>query len=282
MSEQSFIQHGRRGGGFLETTACCLARAMEHESDAGRMAARPGLLQAIDPRFKLVGLLALISAVLLATTLSALAALFLLAVGLALSSRITLARLAKQVWISVALFTGLIALPAILLVPGDPLFTLPLVHWTASAQGLRSAALLIGRAETASTFALLLILTTPWPHVLKALRAIKVPVIVVAVLGMTYRYIFVLAQTAMQMFEGRRSRTIGPMSGAERRRMMADFAGALLGKSLHLSGEVYLAMLSRGYRGEVRLLEDFRARPQDWAALAVMLAVPAAIVWAQS
>jgi cobalt/nickel transport system permease protein len=148
-------------------------------------------------------------------------------------------------------------------------------------QGLRSAAFLIGRAETTSTFALLLILTTPWPHVLKALRAIRVPVVAVAMLGMTYRYIFVLMQTAVHMFEGRRARVVGPTTSAEHRRMIAAGAGVLLIKTLHLSGEVYLAMLSRGYRGEVCLLDDFRAKPRDWVVLLAAFAVPVLIMWVQ-
>lgn len=254
---------------------------MDHALDAEAVAARSGFLQGLDPRFKLVALLTLILAVLLVTSLTALAVLFFLAIGLALSSYVSLARLLKQIWISVLLFTGVIALPALLLVPGDPVFELPLVHWPVTLQGLRSAAFLIGRAETASTFALLLILTTPWPHVLKALRAIRVPVVAVAVLGMTYRYIFVLIQTAIQMLEGRRARVVGPTTGAERRRMIAASGGVLLGKAFALSGEVYLAMLSRGYHGEVYLLDDFRAKSRDWAALVAAITVPALILWVQ-
>ena len=63
-----------------------------------------------------------------------------------------------------------------------------------------------GVALALATLAFLLILTTPWPYVLKAMRTLGVPVVVVAMLGMTHRYIFVLLQTATQMFEARRSR----------------------------------------------------------------------------
>jgi cobalt/nickel transport system permease protein len=50
-----------------------------------------------------------------------------------------------------------------------------------------------------------------------------------------------------------------------------------LTKSFHLSGEVYLAMQSRGFRGEVFTLDDFKMRARDWAALLlfVLLAVAA-------
>jgi cobalt/nickel transport system permease protein len=283
MSEQSFIQagHRHRRGHFLERVASGFVQAMDHERDAEAVAAGGGFLQRLDPRFKLAALLVLVISVLLATTLSALATLFLLALALALLSNVTLGRLLKQVWTGVLLFTGVIALPSIVLVPGDTVYEIPLLHWTVTLQGLRSAAFLVGRAETAATFALLLILTTPWPHVLKALRAIKVPVVAVAVLGMTYRYIFVLMQTALNMFEARRARLVGKMTAAERRRLISGSAGVLLGKTVALSNEVYLAMLSRGYHGEVYLLDDFRAGPRDWAALAMVLAVPGIILWAQ-
>lgn len=283
MNEPTFLRHGHRhrSGGFLETVALGLMAAMDHALDAEAMAARPGLLQALDPRAKLAGLLALIVATVLVSSLLGLAALFVLAVCIALGSRISVIRLSKQVWIGVLLFTGVIALPALVLVAGRPVLTLPGVGWTVTEPGLRSAAFLVGRAETAATFALLLVLSTPWPHVLKAMRALGMPVVVVAILGMTHRYIFVLLQAAIHMFEARRSRVVGPMNGRERRRLVGGTAGALLGRTFHLATEVHLAMVSRGYRGEVRLIDDFMTRARDWAALAAALAVPVLVLWVQ-
>jgi cobalt/nickel transport system permease protein len=282
MSEQSFVQgHRHRRRNFLGGLAHGLAAAMEHALDAETTAARKGFLQGLDPRAKLVALGALIAATTMVGTLSALATLFLLALALAAGSGITLLRLGKQVWTGVLLFTGVIALPALVIVPGEPLLELPVVGWPITLQGLRSAAFLVGRAETAATFALLLILTTPWPHVLKALRTVGVPVTLVAVLGMTHRYIFVLLQTALQMFEARRSRIVGPLAAAERRRLVAAGVGVLLDRTLQLGTEVHLAMIARGYRGEVRLLDDFKTRPRDWVVLFLALAVPGLILWLQ-
>jgi energy-coupling factor transporter transmembrane protein EcfT len=42
-----------------------------------------------------------------------------------------------------------------------------------------------------------------------------------------------------------------------------------------MSGEVYLAMQARGFRGEVYLLDDFRMRPLDWFALGAFATVAA-------
>lgn len=283
MSEQSFAQreHHHRHHGFAERLAHGVVQAMEHALDAEALGAQSGFLQGLDPRIKLIGFLALIFSGVLTTSLLVLLALFALTLVLAFSSHVAVARLAKQVWISVLLFTGVIALPAIVLVPGNPVWQIPLVQWNVTEQGLRSAAFLVGRAETSATFALLLILTTPWTHVLKAMRSLGVPVVLVAILGMTYRYIFVLLHTATQMFEARRSRIVAVMDGAQKRRTVAAAAGVLLDKTFQLSADVHLAMLSRGYRGEVHLLDDFHTRRRDWFALFPALALPVLILWWQ-
>jgi cobalt/nickel transport system permease protein len=174
-------------------------------------------------------------------------------------------------------FTGAIALPAIFVTPGRPVAEVRGLVIT--AQGLRSAAFLLSRAETAATFSALLVLTTPWTWVLKALRTFRCPVVLVVVLGMTYRYIFVILQTALEMFESRKSRTVGVLEPRERRRLAASAAGVLLSKSLQLSGDVHLAMQSRGFRGEVYVLNDFHTRTADWFWLFGFAFLIAAALW---
>jgi cobalt/nickel transport system permease protein len=115
--------------------------------------------------------------------------------------------------------------------------------------------------------------------VLKAMRVLRVPVVFVVILGMTYRYIFVMLQTARDMFESRQSRMVGILEGPDRRRLASASVGVLLGKSFQLSSEVYLAMLSRGFRGEVYTLDDFQMRRRDWIALAGFVGVAALAFW---
>ncbi|MEA9391390.1 cobalt ECF transporter T component CbiQ [Acerihabitans sp. TG2] len=245
-----------------------LEGVLAHADDAQQLAERRGLLQWLDPRIKLVGLGLLIITGVMVHSLVALAGLLLTAVVLAGLSKISARRLLNQVWIGVLLFTGLVALPALFLVPGIPLLQLPGLPLVITWQGLRSAAFLIGRAESSATLSLLMVLTTPWPDVLKALRYLRVPKMVVMILGMTHRYIFVLLNSAIALFEARNSRMIGPLPPRERRRLAVNAAGALLERSLYLSQEVHLAMLSRGYRGDIHLMHDLRCRTLDWLALA--------------
>ena len=51
----------------------------------------------------------------------------------------------------------------------------------------------------------------------------------------------------------------------------------LLARSFYLSNEVYLAMQSRGFRGDVDTLDEFSMRSRDWAAL--LLFIVAAVIF---
>jgi cobalt ECF transporter T component CbiQ len=262
---------------FIERTIASLLATSEYAATAEQLASTGGALQRVDPRVKVGGLLALACVVAASRELRVIGALFGIALVLVLVSRISLGRMMVWVWTPVMLFTGAIALPAIFLTPGAGLAAIgPL---TITMQGLRSAGFLVSRAETAATLSALLVLTTPWPWVLKALRTFRCPMVLVAVLGMTYRYIFVILQTAFEMFESRKSRTVGVLEPAERRRLATAAVGVLLSKSLQLSGDVHLAMQSRGFRGEIHVMHDFHARTADWLWLASFSVIAAAGLW---
>jgi cobalt/nickel transport system permease protein len=269
----------RRRVNFVEKTLAGLAGAFERSLFSEEVSARHGLLQGLDPRVKLVGLLLLIIASASSRALSVVVGVYILGVVLALASYISPRTLAERVWIGALIFTGVIAFPALFLTPGRAIAHVPLLGWVITAQGLKSAAFLLARVITSATLALTLVLTTPWIQVLKALRVLRVPVIFVVILSMTYRYIFLLLQTAQDMFESRQSRAVGVLDGAERRRIASASVGVLLGKSFQLSSDVYLAMQSRGFRGEVYTLDDFRMRSRDWLALAGFVTLTALVFW---
>ena len=89
----------------------------------------------------------------------------------------------------------------------------------------------------------------------------------------------VFGKTAKQMFEARQSRTVGHLSGQQQRKLMSSAAGVLLSKSVDLSEEIYMAMISRGFRGEIYLLSEPRLRSVDYLAMAGFLAVSLSAVW---
>ena len=252
-----------------------LARALVSEE----LSARPGLLQSLDPRVRLLGIFLLVLAVVFSYRLAVIGLLFLFAVLLAIASHVSLTVLLKRVWLVVLGFTGLIAIPALFITPGALILSLPPLHLAISAQGLRSACVLILRVETAVTLTTVLVLCTPWSHILKSLRWLRLPAEVVTMVATTHRYVFLLIETANQMFESRKSRTVGAWTGAEKRQMTTRTAGVLLGKSIELSHEVYLAMLSRGFDGEVQVMTDFKMILWDYVALSFFMIAAGAAVW---
>ena len=272
-------QRRRRSGRFIARTLLSLGRKMDRALSAEEIARADGLLQRLDPRVKVIGLLALLIDVALARNLFAILGIFAIALSLAFLSHAPVRTLVTRAWLGAFLFTGLIALPAIFITPGNIIYRLPLLNWHVTAQGLHTGLYLIARVETAVTLSLLLILCTLWTQVLKALWVMGVPVVFIVILGMTYRYIFLMIQSARDMFESRQSRMVGRLAGHERRRLAAASVGVLLTKSFYLSSEVYLAMQSRGFRGEVETLDNFQMRGSDWLALILFLSLAVFAFW---
>jgi len=262
---------------MIESTLRGFTKALSKAFASEQTAARRGLLQSFDPRARIVSILLLIVAVVLTRSLAPLSVLFVLSVAISLASRVSVGALVKRVWLIVFGFTGLIALPAIFITPGNAI--LGAGHLTITVQGLRTAALLILRVETAVTLTTALVLSTHWVQILRSLRALLVPAEVVTMLAMTHRYIFLVIETASQMFESRQSRMVGVLSGTDQRRMATRTAGVLLGKSADLSYDVYLAMQSRGFSGDIRLLDSSRMQTKDFVIIAATICAAVLAVW---
>jgi cobalt/nickel transport system permease protein len=265
--------------GFLERSLLSIGDAAERALAREDASSARGVLYALDARVKLGAVLPLILAVVFLHDLGVVGVLFALAFSLAvLLGRKPFALLVRA-WLVMLVVAGVATLPAIVLTPGEPAARLPF-GLIATEQGLRTTGLLLGRAATTTLLSLVLVLSTRWTALLRALRSIGVPVVVVAIAGMTYRYLFVLLEIARQLFEGRRSRRVGTLASSQKRRMAGATAGALLTRTLVMTDEVYLAMQARGFRGEVRVLDESPLQMRDWTIIvaAVLLATVAITV----
>ena len=272
--------------GFFERTLGDIAGVLEQTLFAEEIARQDGLLQSLDPRAKVIGALALLMAISASHNLLVIVALYALTLPIAAASKVPLRFYFKRVWMFMPFFTGVIALPALFspFTPGAPLVTLidlaaPRLYLAITLPGIVTAAFLLLRVGASVSIAVLLILTTRWATLLKALRVLHVPQAFVLILGMTFRYIYVLIHAANNMFLARKSRLVGHVSGAEERHWLTASLGTLFVKSYDLSDQVYLAMQSRGFRGEAQVIDALVWRSVDWLWLAAFLAVAAAAIW---
>jgi cobalt/nickel transport system permease protein len=273
-----FNQRPRKDHNVLEHTLQKISETLERSLFAEEIIGRPGLLQSLDPRVKILATLALLIGVSFSHSLIVIAAIYLLALLLAWRSAIPTSTFITRVWLALPLFTGLVVLPALFITPGPVWLLLPL-GLVITRTGATTVLFILLRVSTSVSLTLLLILTTPWNVVLSALSILRVPDVFILILGMTYRYIYLLLRTANDMFLSRQSRMVGRLGGAEQRRILAATSATLLNKSLTMSSEVYLAMLSRGFTGAVVTLKPFKMQQRDWSWAAFFALVTVLVIF---
>lgn len=122
--------------------------------------------------------------------------------------------------------------------------------------------------------------TTPFSSLLQGMRKLAVPKLLVAMLGLVYRYIFVLIDQAMRVRRARDYR--GGSRGPLRRKLAAagSAVGSMFVRTLERADRVHLAMQGRGYRGEIRGLAAPRFVPADAAMLALVAGYLVLCRWA--
>jgi cobalt/nickel transport system permease protein len=262
----------------LRQLAAFFTRALLRE----QVARRPGLLQGTDPRVRLLATLFFLVSVSLAQSIPAL--LFSAVMPLV---ALTLSRIrAREFFASgfgiTLLFSLLMAAPATLnlVVSGEVLLTLvTLPHeWRfgpylipavigISREGLLTVATFLLRVLTSVAAVLWLTLSTPWMELLRSLRSVGLPALVVQVVGMAVRYLFAFRQHAEETYLGKKSRSVCRAPLASERAWVAARLAHSWESSLHLMAEVSEAMTARGFTGEARLTRGVRFRRRDWLLL---------------
>jgi cobalt/nickel transport system permease protein len=184
---------------------------------------------------------------------------------------------------ALALPFALAAFPLLFTFPGAPLFATRLGPWdlAVSAAGAERFASILFKSWISVQVAIVLAASTYFPELLVAMRAVKIPRLLVATVGLMWRYLFVLADEALRLMRARAARSgqasqPGLKSGgtlAWRARVMGGLAGNLFLRALERADRIYAAMAARGYDGEVRALPLPRLPAAQKAALAGGLAV---------
>ena len=162
----------------------------------------------------------------------------------------------------------LAAVPLIVTRTGDPIGTLG--PFTISGEGLRIVGTIAAKSWLSVQVALLLTYTTPFHDLVDALRDLRLPRILVAIISFMYRYLGVLADEASRMLRARAARsasTDGRPGGGLRWR--ASVTGAMVGslflRSYERSERIYAAMQARGFDGTFRHLGARPIPPAAWA-----------------
>jgi cobalt/nickel transport system permease protein len=126
------------------------------------------------------------------------------------------------------------------------------------------------RAWLSVQMAILLTATTQFPDLMHALRHLRLPATLVAVISFMYRYLFVLSDEVLRLLRAREARSArlgNKRSGGSlfwRAKVAGNMAGQLFLRSYDRSDRIYQAMLARGYRGHFLTLNPHRMTARDW------------------
>ena len=120
-------------------------------------------------------------------------------------------------------------------------------------QGIEGVVMLCLRVMNSLTISLLVIYTTPFHKIIKALQIFRVPDTFLLIITLSYKYIFVFAKTVENMYLARKSRLVGMVKNDETRMWIAGRIAFLFRKTMARYEEVYRAMVARGFTEEVKL-----------------------------
>ena len=231
-------------------------------------ASMDGVFQRIDARIKLIFLLFYVVIVSLKKEIMPEVYLGIFMLTLVLISRLNIFKFYKKVFLLGFLFGFLIAVPSAfnIIIKGEVMY--PLIQlsrdynfWVyhipseigITKEGLTVVAMLTLRVVNSLSIAFLVLSTTPFPNIIKALKVMKVPDSFLVVITLSYKYIFIFAKTIEDMHRAKKSRLVRQVKNADARRWAAGRMGFIFQKTRIRSEEIFKAMLSRGFSEEVKL-----------------------------
>jgi cobalt/nickel transport system permease protein len=288
-----------RGGGglkrpFIDKGVGHLAGVIRTSYVQWETASQRGLFQALDPRVKVLFLAFFIVIVSLKKDLTGLSFIALFVLALAALSRLDLVVLYRRVLFFGFIFGFLVAFPSSvnIITKGDVVVQIvslkaPHDFWIyhipkdigLTREGLTGVCMLTMRVVDSLSLSLLVLYTTPFPEIIRALKVMRVPDAFLVIINLAYKYIFIFARTVEDMYLARKSRQVGAVGDAEARSWIAGRLGLLFRKTQVRCEEIFKAMLSRGFSGEVKLHGFGKLAGRDWAAGGVLAAVGVAFLW---
>lgn len=200
---------------------------------------KDSFLSKINERIKIISLILILITISLLNKIESILLFYILSLVISYLSKLSLKNLLKRTWSFILLFTLVIAIPIIFINPINLSFGF-------SEKGLLNAIRFVLRVATSISYIQLLIMSTSWIKILASLRVLGVPSLIIAIVSMTYRYIFVLLKSAEDLYLAKKSRTINIKNIRREQNFSANSIGIIAIKSHELSKEISQGMLSRG------------------------------------
>ncbi len=266
----------------LRELSSFFSRSMFREETARR----PGILQRVDPRARLLATLVFLGSVSIARSIPELlahAALPIIALAL---SRIRPEELLGSGFLIAVAFATLMAAPATLNVFFDGTVVVPLLdrgrEWRygpyflpsvigITREGLLTAATFLLRVLSSVAAVFWLTLSTRWADLLRALRFLRLPKVFLQVIGMTVRYTHALLRYSEEVHFGKKSRTVCRTKTAAEQAWVGSRIAHSWERSLQMMEEVSMAMSARGFTGDAKFPAGTWFGAPEWGLLIMVV-----------
>jgi cobalt/nickel transport system permease protein len=271
---------------FIDKTITTIAEVIKSSYVYWEMAGKNGLFQKLDPRLKIMFMFYLIVIVSMMRSVYVECAIAVFIFTLIALSRLNVFYMYRRI-LGFAFFFGfLVALPSAfnVITRGEiilPVATLSRSYqfWIYSipkeigitAEGAFGVAMLTLRVANSLGISLLIIHTTPFFEIIRALKVFRVPDTFLMIIILTYKYIFIFSRTVEDMYLAMKSRLAGPVDSGTGRELIAGRIFFIFKKSQMRYEETYRAMVSRGFTGDVELYGGRAFTARD-AAVGLVLA----------
>ena len=131
-------------------------------------------------------------------------------------------------------------------------------------EGLLAGTSIVVKGTLGVLAAVILSTTTTAREILRGLERLKLPAVMVQIASFMLRYVNVISDEMERMKVARESRGF-VATGIKHWKVLATSAAALFIRSYERGERVHLAMLSRGFDGNLPSLENNKATQRQWA-----------------
>jgi cobalt ECF transporter T component CbiQ len=213
---------------------------------------------------------------------------------LAWASRLPIFYFYKRILSLAFLFGFLISLPSAFNVVANGEVILPVFHlpqpysvWIyqipeeigITKEGVNGVAMLTLRVMNSLSLVFLILYTTPFPEIMKALKMMKIPDGLLIITTLSYRTFFLFVKVAEEMHLAKKSRRIRGLSRGEARRWVAGRIAFIFGKTRRRSEEIFQAMVSRGFSDSIRIYGFKKLSAKDWSVGVSLFLIGIFFLW---
>ncbi|BCB95936.1 cobalt ECF transporter T component CbiQ [Dissulfurispira thermophila] len=266
---------------FIDSSISHLGKVIKSGYIQWELSSKDGFFHGLDARVKMLFLIFFIIIISLKKEILSELIIVLFIFGLTAISRLNLFNFYKKVIPLGFIFGFLIALPSSFNVITKGEIILPVIHFSKSydfwiyhipetigitRQGISGVFMLTLRVFNSIALSFLILYTTPFSEIIRALKVFKVPDAVLMIITLTYKYIFIFAKTVEDVYLAKKSRTAVKIDNNDARNWTAGRIVFMLKKTQQRCDDVFKAMLSRGFSDTIKLYGFRKMDSRDWTA----------------